>query len=222
MDKNQVVIDILGLGSKIFPTGAKSVPELRQAAKIWVSQHKDFPAKEFESLVTAFILEPSALQKCMGGILLGYMPAQRSTLNPFLYEKWLEYTVGWDEVDAICYGQFTAKELLTNFKAWKQLIINLSQSDNINKRRASMVLLTKPVKELQDKRLSELSFSIIDTLKNEKHILITKAVSWLLRNLIKLYREEVEEYLKSNENTLPKIAVRETLNKLESGRKAGF
>jgi len=208
--------------SEIFPRNAKNVPELRIAAKNWVGQNKDFPVKDFEQLVTAFIQEPSALKKCMAGILLGYMPEQRSGLNPFLYEKWLECTVGWGEIDAICYGQFTAEEMLKNYKNWERLIKNLSKSDNINKRRASIVLLTKPVKQSQDKRLSELAFSIIDRLKNERDILITKAISWLLRNLIQLYREEVEEYLNSNRDVLPKIALRETLNKLRSGRKSGL
>jgi 3-methyladenine DNA glycosylase AlkD len=206
---------------EIFPRGAKNVPELRIEAKKWTAQNKDISAKDFERLVTAFIQDPSAMKKCMGGILLCYMPKQRSMLDPFLYEKWLEYAVGWGEIDAICYGQFTAEEVLKDYKNWKRLIKKLSQSDNINKRRASVVLLTKPVKQTRDKRLSELAFSIIDTLKDERSILITKALSWLLRNLIQLYREEVEEYLNSNKDVLPKIALRETFNKLRSGRKTG-
>jgi 3-methyladenine DNA glycosylase AlkD len=209
------------LYSGIFPAGARNVPDLRIAAKKWAGLNKDIPVKDFEQLVTVLIQEPSGMKKCMGGILLGYMPGQRSMLNPFLYEKWLEYTAGWGEIDAICYGNFTAEEILGNFSNWKKLIRSLSQSDNINKRRASVVLLTKPLKQSRDKRLGELAFSIIDTLKNEKSILITKAISWLMRNSIKLYREEVEEYLDLNKDVLPKIAVRETLNKLRSGRKSG-
>ena len=84
-----------------------------------------------------------------------------------------------------------------------------------------MVLLTGPVRNSEDKRLSELAFGNIDELKHEKNILITKAISWLLRDLIKHHREEVERYIEQNRATLPRIAVRETVNKLKSGRKSG-
>jgi 3-methyladenine DNA glycosylase AlkD len=206
---------------EIFPRGAKNVPELRIAAKKWAGQHKDIPVKDFEQLVTSLIKESSALKKCMGGILLGYMPGQRGLLSPSLYESWLDHTTGWGEIDAVCYGHFTAGEILGNYEKWKRLINKLSKSDNINKRRAAIVLLTKPVKQSPDNRLRELAVSVIDTLKHEKSILITKAISWLLRNLIHLHKDKVEDYLDKNKDILPRIAIRETLNKLRSGRKSG-
>ena len=55
----------------------------------------------------------------------------------------------------------------------------------------------------------------------EKEVLITKAVSWLLRSMIKYYRNEVTDYLNENKESLPKIAVREVSIKLETGRKNG-
>jgi 3-methyladenine DNA glycosylase AlkD len=209
------------LYSGIFPHGANNVPALRVAAKKWAGLHKDIPAEEFEALVTALIQEPSSMKKCMGGILLGFMPKQRSLLNPSLYESWLEYTVGWGEVDAICYGYFTAPEILLHFKNWKRLIEKLSESDNINKRRAALVLLTKPLKQSPDQRLRELALFVVDRLKEERSILITKAISWLLRSLVPLHRAKVEAYLHSNKNQLPAVALRETINKLRSGRKNG-
>lgn len=49
--------------------------------------------------------------------------------------------------------------------------------------------------------------------------MITKAVSWLLRSMIRHYKQEVSDYVDANINTLPKIAVRETLVKLKTGKK---
>ena len=210
------------LTADIFPPRARTVPELRTAAKSWMAQNKDIPVKEFAALVTSFMQEPSTLQKCMGGILLGYWPtAQRSLLDPFLYEKWLDHTTGWAEVDAICYNNFTAEEMLDDFPVWRRLIKGLSVSENIHKRRGAIVLLTKPVRQSDDKRLRNLAFEVIRRLQQEKHILITKAVSWLLRSMIKWHRTEVEAYLHDNQNTLPKIAIRETASKLRSGTKSG-
>ena len=98
--------------SNIFPPGASTVPQLRLAAKAWATANKDISSKRAEQIISAFIRDPSPMKKCMGGILLGYIPAQRHTLPPSLYDKWLEHTEGWAAIDAICYGNFTAKEIL--------------------------------------------------------------------------------------------------------------
>jgi 3-methyladenine DNA glycosylase AlkD len=208
--------------SGIYPANARNVPELRVAAKDWTKRNKSISANEFQKIVTSLIDSSSSMKKCMGGILLSYMPAQRKTIDPLMYESWLGNAAGWAEVDALCYGIFTAEEILGNFKGWEQLIQKLSHNANINKRRAALVLLTKPVHRSPDSRLSRLSFSIIDTMKHEKEILITKAISWLVRKLLSHHQEEVKEYLHSNKNLLPKIAIRETLNKIRSGRKSGL
>jgi 3-methyladenine DNA glycosylase AlkD len=207
--------------SNIFPSGASTVPQLRLAAKAWAVANKDISSTRAEQIISAFISDPSPMKKCMGGILLGYMPAQRRTLNPSLYDEWLEHTEGWAAIDAICYGNFSADEILSNFAGWKALIKRLTGSKNINKRRAALVLLAKPVTQADDKRLSQLAFGVIEALKSEKSILITKAISWLLRNLTKLHPEEVKEYLHLQKDQLPKIAIRETVNKLKHGKKAG-
>ncbi len=151
------------LYAELFPRGATTVPELRKAAKIWAKRNALISPQELEGLLIACITDPRPMVKCMGGILLDYLPIQRKSLNPFLYEKWLDHVTGWGEIDAICYGHVTAEEMLADFTNWKRLLQTLSQSENINKRRAAMVFLTKPVKHSQDLRLSKLAFSLIDT-----------------------------------------------------------
>ena len=54
---------------------------------------------------------------------------------------------------------------------------------------------------------------------HEKDILITKAISWLLRSLVKYHKNEVDQVIEQNKETLPKIAIRETKRKIETGRK---
>ena len=70
-----------------------------------------------------------------------------------------------------------------------------------------------------DSRLSKLAFEQIENLKSEKEILITKAVSWLLRALVKFHQKEVFQYLEKNKDSLPKIAYREALSKALTGKK---
>lgn len=197
-----------------------STPESRKLIKNWLKK-KTLTPKEYDELLSSLSRGKSHNEFSAIGKLLEYLPKLRKKLEPKSLDIWLSNAEGWAEVDTICQGNFTADEILSKWPDWKKLIKSFSNSKNVHKRRASLVLLTSPVRHSTDKRLSELAFENIDKLKNEKDILITKAISWLLRDLIKNHKNEVEEYLKLSPDSLPKIAVRETINKLASGRKSG-
>lgn len=155
----------------------------------------------------------------MGGKLLKDYPKLRKKIKPNELDIWLNFLNGWEQVDSICQSVFTAEDILSNWNSWKRTLIAFSKNKNINKRRASLVLLTGPVRQLDDKRFCQLAFALIERLKSEKEILITKAISWLLREMIKNHKNKVAVYLKENKESLPKIAVRETTRKLKTGRK---
>lgn len=186
--------------------------------KNWIKDHKDISLEEYEALLGLLYKGKSHEEFCSASRLLEYMPKLSQQININRLDEWLENAQGWGEVDSICQSNFSSKELLADWRNWKRLILKFSKDRNIHKRRASLVLLTKPVRESADARLSCLSFVVIDELKGEKNILITKAISWLLRNLIKNNRTLVENYLKNNDD-LPKIAIRETKKKLVTGKK---
>ena len=185
----------------------------------WVKKHRDITPNEFSELIDSLYTGESHEELALAGKLLENMPKLRKQLNPELLDKWLDRVEGWCEVDMLCQPSFTAEEMLLNWKVWEKLIAKFSGDKNIHKRRASLVLLTMPVRHSHDNRLSDLAFANINKLKGERHVLITKAISWLLRNLIKNHREEVEKYLAENSGSLPAIAVRETARKLATGKK---
>lgn len=197
-----------------------SNPVRREIIRGWVKTHKDITLREFTNLLNSLYKGKSYEEKTTAGMLLSYYPKSRKQLDPHLVNGWLDQLVGWAEVDTTCQSNFTADELLKDWSIWKSLIEKLSKDKNINKRRVSLVLLTGVVSRSDDKRLSDLAFQLIDRLRSEKDVLITKAVSWLLRDLTKLHCQQVEKYLKENEDTLPKIAIRETRQKLLTGRKS--
>ena len=82
-----------------------------------------------------------------------------------------------------------------------------------------MVFLVSPVRKTVHPEMANVAFQIIRRLQSEKSILLTKAISWLLRSMVNLYKDEVEEFVNENEGALPKIAVRETRTKLLTGKK---
>ena len=97
------------------------------------------------------------------------------------------------------------------------MIRKLPRDKNINKRRAALVFLTAPTCHSNDERLSSLAFEMVDTLKYHREIIITKAVSWLLRSMLQHHARAVANYVR--ENRCLAIAVRETIRKIETGRK---
>lgn len=151
--------------------------------------------------------------------ILSSSPKVLKNFDPNHLDLWLNYTCGWAENDVLCQSNFTSEILLSNWSAWEKILKQFNQSSNINKRRASLVLLTKSLSKSDDQRLSKLAFEQIDKLKSEKEILITKAVSWLLRSLVKFHKDEVLIYLQTNQDKLPKIAYREALSKALTGKK---
>jgi 3-methyladenine DNA glycosylase AlkD len=196
-----------------------SAPVLRAMAKDWAKGHRELSAGEFASLLTELIHGESSTEKCMAGILLDYsLPSQRK-FNPKLFDEWLNHLDGWAEVDVVCTNKYTRTELVSQWQKWKPLLLKFSKSKNINKRRASLVFFCSPLSQFENTPLSEVALENINRLKGEKKILITKAISWVLRSMVKYNRNVLEGYLKENSDTLPKIALRETLVKLETGRK---
>lgn len=193
----------------------------KQIAKEFTRKYKDISLRDYTDLLKSLSRGQSNNEVTFVGRLLQNFPGLRKDIDPKLLDYLLEKTEGWEEVDSICQSSFDDSEMLPKWNDWEKVLTDFSKDKNIHKRRASLVLLTRPVRHSGDPHLSKLAFNNIDILKSEKDILITKAVSWLLRDLIKNHRGEVERYLDKNEKSLPKIAIRETRNKLKSGRKSG-
>lgn len=196
-----------------------AVPLKRTIVKEWVRSHKDISVTEFVSLLDSLFAGKSYEEKTIAGLLLGYVPKLRKIIDPTKLDEWLEGLQGWAEIDTLCQSNFTAEELLSTWHVWEELLKRFVVSQHVAKKRASLVLLTGPVSHTDNKKLAQLAFENIAKLQTEKDILITKATSWLLRSLVKYHKEEVVHFMDENQQTLPKIALRETKNKLRTGKK---
>lgn len=206
------------IGSKKLSYTIKT-PVKKQIVKDWIKKHPELSFAGYIELLNSLYSGESHDERSIAGKLLEFLPKLRKEINPMLLKKWLNNAEGWAEVDSICQSNFTAEEILPDWKTWKKMIADFSTDKNIHKKRASLVLLTGPVRESASPELSSLAFANIERLREEKDKLITKAISWLLRDLIKNYKNEVKNYLDKNKSSLPKIAVREATRKLLTGRK---
>jgi 3-methyladenine DNA glycosylase AlkD len=208
-------------GSSGRPCYGVSVPDRRAMARRWVGEHKRAPDEAVLAVVESLLGGESHEERTLATLLLRYSKAAREAAKPGDVDRWLDNLNGWAEVDSLCQNVFAADQMLADWPAWRALIERLSTDPNINKRRASVVLLTGPVHYDGDRRLADLAFAMIERVKSERPILITKAVSWLLRALADRHHAAVTAYIDANEATLPKIAIREARTKLRTGTKSG-
>lgn len=216
-DEKEKLVRYIGTNKACYVLGADTE---KRIVKEWIKRHSDLSMSQYIELLGSLYQGESINEISMAGELLESLPRVRSNVEPKYVDVWLNRLHGWAEVDSLCQSKFTATEVLANWKEWRSLLTKLASDSSVDKRRASLVLLTKPVRDSEDSRLTDLAFTNIGRLKSERDILITKAVSWLLRDLIKHSRQRVERYLEENEDVLPRIAVRETRMKLLTGRKA--
>ncbi len=186
--------------------------------KTFLEDNKLSESQSLELLNSLYQNGTTYTEIALAAMILPLTPLIKS-FDPKHLDLWLNYTHGWAENDILCQSNFSSDILLSNWENWQKWLKKFNQDKNINKRRASLVLLTKPLRQSNDLRLLKIAFENIENLKLEKEILITKAVSWALRALIKFHKEEVLDYLEKNKDTLPKIAYREALSKSLTGKK---
>lgn len=211
--------DLQGYAGTTSPMLNVRVPDRRRIAKAWLKAHRDWATAQLLSLVDDLVAGGTHDEKTLGLLLLE--GRGRRPFGPPEVDRWLDHLVGWAEVDSLCQSMFGPEDLLADWPAWSGFIRRLSTDSNINKRRASLVLLCRSTRTSPDPRLRDLALETVETLKAEREILITKAVSWVLRSMSEQHPAEVNRYLDAEGPTLPAIAVRETRIKLATGRKSG-
>ena len=202
------------------PRYAIDNPTLRAIAREFMKSHVNMTADEFARLLTSLVQGKSGTEKMMAGILLDYSRLDQRKFKIRLFDDWLNELEGWAEIDTLCTSKYARSEILAQWQDWERLLKKFSRSKDIGKRRASLVFLCVPTRYSQVPELADLAFENIERLSGDRDILITKAISWLLRSMIKLYRNEVMSFVKKHEASLPAIAVRETRTKLSTGVKS--
>jgi len=191
----------------------------RKLVKSWCKNHADIFNKQFLDLLDSLYNGELYDERILTADLLSFFSDYRKALKLELLGKWISRLEGWAEIDSTCQSSFSASEVLERWDEWQPFLSKLSESNSISQRRASLVLLVKPTRESDDIRLKKQAFITIEKLIHEKDILITKAISWLLRQLITNHKEEVSAFLDLHSEEIPKIAIRETRRKLETGKK---
>ncbi|MBP9817163.1 DNA alkylation repair protein [Candidatus Shapirobacteria bacterium] len=201
------------------PTRCIKTDLIRQLAKK-TAKANPLNINELVELIDKLYSEASTFEETsFAASLIGFYPKIISQIPLNKFDYWLTFTHGWAEVDSLCSSDVSAEIMLENFPNWSKFLKKLSTSKNINQRRASIVFLCKPLRQSSNLKLANLSLELVEKLKFETDILITKAVSWILRSMVKNFPSIVREYLETQGLTLPRLALRETRRKIETGKK---
>ena len=193
--------------------------DLRRLAKDTIHSQRDWTVEAWLALLDQLYAGEFFEQRVLAGFLLGMLHELRRTVDLQRLRTWLAGAEGWAEVDTTCQSAWTAQEVLVRWQEWQSFLSALTEDPNISLRRASLVLLVAPLRKNTDERLMQQAFATVERLQHEKNVMITKAISWVLRTMAPLQPESVAVFLDSHAATLPSIAIRETRKKLDTGRK---
>ncbi len=195
--------------------------DLRTLAKATAKAHPDWPDAQWLDLLDQLYTGDRFEQRSLAGLLLGVLHPLRHRLDLSRLRTWLAGQTGWAEVDTTCQSSWTDKEVLARWAAWDLFLDELGQADSVSLRRASLVLLVTPLRHNADPRLTARALANVQRLQHERDGMITKAVSWVLRSMVREQPATVRAYLDANTGALPAAAVRAVRKKLETGRKNG-
>jgi len=194
--------------------------QTRAIAKAIRQEHPKLAPEAWFAVLDALYTDETYEHRLVAGMILGDNKAVRQAVPLARLGEWIRGLEGWAEVDGACQSTWSGEEMLARWVEWQTFLAAAARDESISLQRASLVLLCKPVRTSKDLRLRDQAFANIDILQHRREILITKAVSWLLREMVPLHADAVAAYLDANRSTLPAIAVRETRNKLNTGVKS--
>lgn len=187
-----------------------TVPDNRSVSKI-------FHTASFSEIDT-MLNEP--IHEYRLSALLALVEKYRKAKDPALKREIASFYISichkannWDLVDLSC--EYIIGEEIIKGNYIKE-IERLSHSDCIWERRVAVVSTLMPVR----KNMLDEAFRMCDNLISDDHVLIHKAVGWVLRECGKKDRSRLEEFLKSHIKAIKPVTLSYAIEKFsESERK---
>jgi len=120
----------------------------------------------------------------------------------------------WDLVD------LTADKILGNYliNKPKDILYSLANSENLWEKRISIISTFHFIKN----NFFEDAFKISKILINDKHDLIHKAVGWMLREVGKRNKKELQKFLNENYKIMPRTTLRYAIEKFPEKQRQAY
>ena len=194
--------------------------EIRKIVRAWRREHKDADLDDLLLLVEALWAGPSREERLVALELLQHYPDSIPQITWEHFDRWRRDLDSWELTDVLglsVLGVWVAAD--QDHRA--QRLWDLIADEDVWSRRLGLVGGIGLHRTLQTVESASLSLEMVDQVKEDRHPVITKAVSWTLRALSTRHPQEVLAYLEATEDALARHVVREVTNKLTTGRKDG-
>lgn len=204
------------------PTGLKMyglrVPQIRDLAKAWSREHKTVERQDLLALFEALWAGDSREELMLASELLQRYKRWIPQLEWAQFDRWRRRLDNWEVTDSL--GQrILGPWMLSDPESRVAHLYELIQDEDVWSRRLALVTTTWLNRGRKDISFPDVTLDLVDRVKGERHPMITKAVSWALRELTKKHPDVVARYLDANAEMLASHVVREVRSKLETGRK---
>jgi 3-methyladenine DNA glycosylase AlkD len=208
---------------RTVPTGLKvyglRVPQLRDIVRAWGRDHKQIACDDLVALVDFLWNGESREERMLFTYLLEYYKHLVPDLTRAHFEGWRRGLDNWEMTDGL--GWVLALWLLGDPDTRLDYLGELIADEDVWSRRLALVATTPINRGHTGFAIPDLTLELVDRVKGERHPMITKAVSWALREMTKSHPDRVVTYLEENREVLAAHVVREVSNKLRTGLKSG-
>ncbi len=208
---------------RTVPTGLRvyglRVPQLRAIVCTWGRDHKQVACDDLVALVDSLWNGASREERMLFTYLFEHYKPLIPDLTRAHFERWRRGLDNWEVTDGL--GWVLAFWLLGDPDTRLDYLGELIADEDVWSRRLALVATTPINRGHTGFTIPDLTLELVDRVKEERHPMITKAVSWALREITKSHPDRVTVYLEENRELLATHVVREVSNKLRTGLKSG-
>jgi 3-methyladenine DNA glycosylase AlkD len=194
--------------------------QIRHIVRAWRREHRDVAIDDLFPLVEALWAGESREERLIALELPQHYPSLISQLTWEHFDRWRRDLDNWELTDVLGVGVL-GPWLAASVERRERHLWDLVQDEDVWSRRLGLVSIVGLNRAGTQIDLTPLALGLIDQVKEEPDRAITRAISWVLRELGKEHPGEVAAYLDENVDLLPKQVLREVTNKLTTGRKDG-
>jgi 3-methyladenine DNA glycosylase AlkD len=207
-----------GLSRRILQGPEIRIPELRRLRREFSRELRDAPAALVTGAAVALSQMDEPRHRFVAYELVQHHPASAARLDVRTLERLGKGMSSWAEVD--CFSVYLSGAAWLRGTISDAVILRWAHSKDLWWRRAALVS-TVPLNSRTHGGKGDVRRTLLvcRALEAGREPMITKAVSWALRELAKRKPDAVRSFLDSRGAGLAALVLRETRNKLDTGLK---
>jgi 3-methyladenine DNA glycosylase AlkD len=206
------------IDDRLSSLAGATTDELRQVRREFTHRLKDAAPHVVIELANLLIDVPQTAYRFIAYELIHHHPPALSHLNAWQLEQLGRGIATWGAVD--CFAVYLAGPVRRDRRVPNSLIHGWAHSADRWWRRAALVS-TVPLNSKSQGGAGDTyrTLQVCRLLERDRDPMVTKAMSWALRELAERDPRAVRDYLAARKEVLPAIVLREVTNKLKTGVK---